>query len=141
MCFSRTLRHPGESYIDYVALVDSIRVRRERLLEEELWRCFRQFSEPSENSDPADGASDGRLPASRVEAFLQVSDLQEALSRDGVQDCERFATDVQQAIRLGSENVAGSPEVDFIDVVSELIRQLPLWPIQPTAKERVHSIH
>jgi serine/threonine protein kinase len=135
MCFSRTLRHPGESYIDYVALVDSIRVRRERLLEEELWRCFRQFSEPSENSDPADGASDGRLPASRVEEFLQVPDLQEALSRDGVQDCERFATDVQQAIRLGSENVAGSPEVDFIDVVSELIRQLPLWPIQPTAKE------
>merc|ERR1712187_21518 len=66
MCFSRTLRHPGESYIDYVALVDSIRIRRERLLEEELWRCFRGFVGPV--GGELEGVVDGRLPASSLES-------------------------------------------------------------------------
>jgi len=36
-CFARFLRHPGESYLDYHALLDSVRLRRELLLEEEMW--------------------------------------------------------------------------------------------------------
>jgi len=122
MCFSRTLRHPGESYIDYIALIDSIRVRRERLLEEELWRCFRDFALP-------DGmVSDGRMPASRLEALLQMPEITEALSRDGVEDCSTFAVDVHQAMR--SHDATAPAEVDFIEIASEVIRQLPLWPVQ-----------
>eukprot|EP00929_Paragymnodinium_shiwhaense_P104508 TRINITY_DN6899_c0_g1_i1.p1 TRINITY_DN6899_c0_g1~~TRINITY_DN6899_c0_g1_i1.p1 ORF type:complete len:739 (-),score=209.25 TRINITY_DN6899_c0_g1_i1:217-2433(-) len=48
LCFSRTLRHPGESYIDYNALTESVRARRERLLEQELWTCFLQFAEEAQ---------------------------------------------------------------------------------------------
>jgi len=40
--FLKTFRHPGESYIDYVALLDSIYLRQQRLFEEELWRHFQR---------------------------------------------------------------------------------------------------
>mmetsp|Transcript_124425 Transcript_124425/g.194935 ORF Transcript_124425/g.194935 Transcript_124425/m.194935 type:complete len:606 (-) Transcript_124425:127-1944(-) len=126
MCFSRTLRHPGESYIDYVALVDSIRFRRERLLEEELWRCFRNFAGSPEHE--LIGLSYGRLPTSMLESFIQLPEVSETLTRDGVEDSATLAHDVHNAVKHGSNDVAGSSEVHFIEIVSEVIRQLPTWP-------------
>jgi len=136
MCFSRTLRHPGESYIDYVALMDSIRVRRERLFEEEVWKCFRAFNAAINGGDPI-GQADGQLPVSHLEGFLQAADIQEALARDGIEDCSTLARDVQHAVRHGFEDTAVPLEVDFIDVVSELIRHLPTWPGTSTGQPQV----
>mmetsp|Transcript_75420 Transcript_75420/g.157243 ORF Transcript_75420/g.157243 Transcript_75420/m.157243 type:complete len:669 (+) Transcript_75420:75-2081(+) len=45
--FLRAFRHPGESYIDYVALLDSIYLRQQRLFEEELWRHFQRVCQSS----------------------------------------------------------------------------------------------
>merc|ERR1711920_163513 len=113
-------------YIDYVALVDSIRFRRERLLEEELWRCFRNFAGSPEHE--LIGISYGRLPTSMLENFIQLPEVSQTLSRDGIQDSAILAHDVHIAVKHGSEDVAGSSEVHFIEIVSEVIRQLPAWP-------------
>lgn len=133
MCFSRTLRHPGESYIDYVALIDSIRVRRERLFEEEVWKCFDTFTSTGNSGDPT-SHNDGQLPISKLEAFLQAADVQEALARDGIEACSTLALDVQRAMRHGFEDEGAPLEVDFIDIVSELIRHLPAWPEASTGQ-------
>jgi len=131
MCFSRTLRHPGESYIDYVALVDSIRVRRECLLEEELWRHFCDFTaEGIAGGGPgaSEGCAEGRLPAARLQAFLEVPEIQEALRRDGVEDSAVVIADMQRASRVGCEDPREHAVVEFLDIASGLVRHLPPWP-------------
>merc|ERR1712087_420789 len=40
--FLRAFRHPGESYIDYIALLDSVCLRQQRLFEDELWKNFQR---------------------------------------------------------------------------------------------------
>jgi len=56
--FLRTFRHPGESYIDYVALLDSIYLRQQRIFEEELWRHFQRVCH---NSSRGDAEIEGKL--------------------------------------------------------------------------------
>merc|ERR1711871_1757970 len=43
--FLRPHRHPGESYIDYSSLLDSVFLRQELLFEEALWRCWDRAEE------------------------------------------------------------------------------------------------
>jgi len=131
MCFSRTLRHPGESYIDYVALVDSIRVRHECLLEEELWRHFCEFTADGVGGggpDTCEGCAEGRLPAARLQAFLEVPEIQQALRRDGVQDPAAVIAAMQRASQVGCEDSREHVDMDFLDIASELLRHLPPWP-------------
>merc|ERR1712136_299332 len=40
--FLRSFRHPGESYIDYVALLDSIYLRQQQIFKQELWHHFQR---------------------------------------------------------------------------------------------------
>jgi serine/threonine protein kinase len=40
--FLRAFRHPGESYIDYIAMLDSIHLRQQRIFEEALWFHFQR---------------------------------------------------------------------------------------------------
>jgi len=127
MCFSRTLRHPGESYIDYSALTDSALARRERQLEEELWRCFRAFNGDSgheELSVQAGMDSIGRLPLARVHGFLQVQEVKQLLLHDGIEDCAAVADAVQPA--SDQDALGALAEVDFEDIVAEVSRHLPL---------------
>eukprot|EP00931_Biecheleriopsis_adriatica_P011672 TRINITY_DN112751_c0_g1_i1.p1 TRINITY_DN112751_c0_g1~~TRINITY_DN112751_c0_g1_i1.p1 ORF type:complete len:621 (-),score=161.08 TRINITY_DN112751_c0_g1_i1:16-1842(-) len=77
-CFNRPLRHPGESYLDYTALLECTRFRREQLLEEEIWTLFRAF-------DVASGSGAGQLPASRLGAFLQAPAMSGLLVREGAE--------------------------------------------------------
>lgn len=127
VCFSRMLRHPGESYIDYQALSESARLRRERLLEEELWHCFKAFS------DSAGVDETGRLPVARLRDFFQVSDVRKLLIRSGAtEDFSELLDSAAGGCLLrgspASGTVAsdGSPlEVDFIDIASEVVRCLP----------------
>ncbi|CAJ1333209.1 unnamed protein product [Effrenium voratum] len=71
-CFARYLKHAGESYLDYAALFDSVRLRREILLEEELWGIFAEG-----------GANDSEVD---VRTFLQATALGKLLQREGAQD-------------------------------------------------------
>lgn len=140
MCFSRTLRHPGESYIDYTTLVESIRVRRERLLEENLWRQFSKFAIITAGGDP-DVITDGhRLPLADLSRFVQEPEVQSLLKQAGVEDCMTLAKGMQLLVSVhppciemncdnsnswDSDTPAAGPELDFIEVASEIIQQLP----------------
>lgn len=136
MCFSRTLRHPGESYIDYVALIESVRARRERLLEEELWASLCEFSRLGNQSDTAEL---GRMPLTQLDAFLQAPHVQRALGREGIEDCSAMAEAVHHAVRPSRGDCddlapsAGVLEVDFIEVASEVIQHMPTVSHGPLA--------
>lgn len=103
-CFGK-VRHPGESYIDYEALMESAQLRAERLVEEELWHCFAAFEAPCAGLSVSD--------------VLQSSEVQRLLARTGVE-----VADLCGALRpevIGAEAV----ETEFIDISVELTRRLP----------------
>lgn len=123
LCFSRALRHPGESYIDYLALVESVRARRERLLEEDLWRYFGDF-------DPV-GASSGNFRLAQLGNFLQVAEVQNSLARDGMEDTVALTERVRVAVEASctdEDRPLGPPEVLFLSVTAEVIGHLPSMP-------------
>lgn len=129
MCFSRALRHPGESYIDYVTLVDSVRARRERLLEEELWKCFCEFAGVDTEAEvcSTEAAGVGQLPLSRLGTFLGRPDVGEALLSHGVDDAKLLADSVYHSVRPTGPEAPQAPalQVDFLEVSSEVLRNLP----------------
>lgn len=131
MCFSRALRHPGESYIDYVALVESVKARRDRLLEEELWQHFCMF-------DPV-GAHSSSMQLISLGDFLQVPEVQQLLMRDGIEDLADFAECVRYAAQAGSGGVVrkleetgrdSAAEVSFLSFAAGLVGQLPAMPLE-----------
>mmetsp|Transcript_108152 Transcript_108152/g.312539 ORF Transcript_108152/g.312539 Transcript_108152/m.312539 type:complete len:675 (-) Transcript_108152:93-2117(-) len=61
------LRHPGESYIDYVAMLDAIYLRHERIFTDELWRSFQRVLMGLGHT--ASGEA-GLLPLAELGAFL-----------------------------------------------------------------------
>ncbi|CAE8737142.1 unnamed protein product, partial [Polarella glacialis] len=113
MCFSRALRHPGESYIDYSALLESVQLRHEYLLEEELWAQFREF-------DVASGSAAGKLPLPLLTSFLEAPEIQSLLKREGSEDGAVFSMR-----ESGSPLRGSSPqEADFIETVSVMLGQI-----------------
>mmetsp|Transcript_11996 Transcript_11996/g.28643 ORF Transcript_11996/g.28643 Transcript_11996/m.28643 type:complete len:466 (+) Transcript_11996:1-1398(+) len=62
--FLQTFRHPGESYIDYMALLDSVHLRQQRMFEDELWRHFQRVLQ-----------SNGRCDVDAICSCLFVRDL------------------------------------------------------------------
>lgn len=127
-CGSRLLRYPGQSYIDYVAVLDSARARRERIFEDELWRAMCEFSwEVGSSADP-EVMSDGQLPLDRLRDFLQMPEVLQALAHDGVEDCAGIAEALQQHAHPGVTNAA-PPKVDFGQLSSEVFQRFPPWPV------------
>ncbi|CAK0897826.1 unnamed protein product [Prorocentrum cordatum] len=136
--FSRALRHPGESYIDYTALVQSVCARHEHILEEDLWNHYRRFAATGQGMVlGSDVTATGRLPAARLGALLQDPEVHQLLADDGVGDAATLAEDVRGLSRArplegGGAEAAweaapppGEPEVDFIELVSEVLGRLP----------------
>mmetsp|Transcript_68467 Transcript_68467/g.222800 ORF Transcript_68467/g.222800 Transcript_68467/m.222800 type:complete len:651 (-) Transcript_68467:47-1999(-) len=131
---SKMLRYPGESYIDYVALLESTRLRRERIFEEELWRRFLDFADASPPGAAATVgiAESGRLQAACMQDFLQAPSVPRLLVRAGVDDAAaalRASAEVLLGPGAGiggSGSAGGAEEADFLDVASELLRRLPL---------------
>ena len=84
--FLQTFRHPGESYIDYMALLDSVRLRQQRMFEDELWRHFQRVLQSSGRCD-VDGicsslfVKDLAIAARRVEFCSRAKHLGPAMSR------------------------------------------------------------
>ncbi|CAK0872576.1 unnamed protein product [Prorocentrum cordatum] len=143
--FSRALRHPGESYIDYAALVQSICARHEQILEEDLWSYYRKFAATGQGVvlGFAEVTATGRLPAAWLGGFLRDPEVHQLLSNDGVEDVAALAEDVRglSRARPSSMNeadrkaVTPSPdelEVDFLELISEVIRRLPLSGAGPS---------
>lgn len=53
--FLRAFRHPGESYIDYIAMLDSIHFRQQRIFEEALWFHFQRVCQSTGRSGGTNG--------------------------------------------------------------------------------------
>eukprot|EP00913_Durusdinium_trenchii_P013067 g12267.t1 len=79
-CFARHLKHAGESYLDYNALFDSVRLRREALLEEEIWQAFVKHATDQEIS------TDREFHRSDLETFFEAFDLSKVCGREGAQE-------------------------------------------------------
>mmetsp|Transcript_59332 Transcript_59332/g.109696 ORF Transcript_59332/g.109696 Transcript_59332/m.109696 type:complete len:724 (-) Transcript_59332:30-2201(-) len=81
--FLRTFRHPGESYIDYVALLDSVYLRQQRLFKDELWQHFLRVTKCSvaPHAGCAGFQPSERLLASDFGAFLKDSAVTELVSK------------------------------------------------------------
>jgi len=122
VCFTRTLRYPGESYIDYGALTASIAVRRERLLEEELWRHFQDFACAACGGGgyAREAEIAGLLPLDRLNTFLQNAEVQRLLQDSGAPDTATLSTGLH-GCRAASEAQA----VDFNDLAAEILWQQP----------------
>ncbi|CAK0819388.1 unnamed protein product [Prorocentrum cordatum] len=67
--FLRAFRHPGESYIDYVALLDSALLRQQWLFEDRS--CGAIFSASARVAARTDEAGSGFLPLEDLDSFLR----------------------------------------------------------------------
>jgi hypothetical protein len=149
MLSSRHLRHPGESYLDYTALVAAVKARRERILEEELWQQFCAFMEMpavshgSGRVDTTTGLATGLDVDCRPggEGWLGNTTTGKA-SETGRMPLARLSSffetanvraslshdgleDVASVVRSIHGGAVTSPEVDFIEMTAEIIKHLP----------------
>jgi len=123
----QAVRFPGESYIDYIAILDSARARRERLFEDELWRCLCEFAWSGDVVEPTVTVN-GRLPVDKLTEFLQGADVLRSLSRDGVEDCAALANDLLCAAYNVDDDLDTPQQVDFAVLCEEALRHFPPWP-------------
>eukprot|EP00439_Symbiodinium_sp_Y106_P037323 s2315_g4.t1 len=108
-CFARFLRHPGESYLDYNALLDSARLRREVLLEEEIWASFRE----------AEGTAEPT--AQSIASFHQAASLQSILRREALPNGQLQGG---HAISAADGIAAENSKVDINDFMAKVLSQL-----------------
>ncbi|CAK9036143.1 unnamed protein product [Durusdinium trenchii] len=115
-CFARHLKHAGESYLDYNALFDSVRLRREALLEEEIWQAFVKHATDQEIS------TDREFHRSDLETFFEAFDLSKVCGREGAQDGIRSLWEGGVKYKEWRE-IFQSTE-DFGSFMKELLQQL-----------------
>lgn len=123
--FLQTFRHPGESYIDYMALLDSVHLQQQRSFEDELWRHFQRVLQSS-----------GRCGVDGVCSCLSLDDLgivfgdpvivgllmREIPDSPGLEDatvCHRLLQALQAEC-----NARGTRQLDFRCLCSLILRQL-----------------
>eukprot|EP00930_Biecheleria_cincta_P007538 TRINITY_DN108779_c0_g1_i1.p1 TRINITY_DN108779_c0_g1~~TRINITY_DN108779_c0_g1_i1.p1 ORF type:complete len:604 (-),score=97.19 TRINITY_DN108779_c0_g1_i1:21-1832(-) len=105
-CFARSLRQPGESYLDYNAIADCIRLRREQLLEGEIWEEFRSFDSSL--------SAESSFPFLKLVAFLEVPAIKSMPEREGA----------KAGVFFSPGSLDGRGKSDFVGLVTELLRQL-----------------
>mmetsp|Transcript_31946 Transcript_31946/g.56719 ORF Transcript_31946/g.56719 Transcript_31946/m.56719 type:complete len:475 (-) Transcript_31946:144-1568(-) len=125
--FLRAFRHPGESYIDYVAMLDSIHLRHQRLFEEDLWRHFQRVCQSSGR-----GASNGWLSLGELSILfsdpvivgLLIREIPDVAGAEEATVCHQF----QYAIRKHCEN-HGTTQIEFHDLANLLRRVSRAYPM------------
>jgi hypothetical protein len=98
--FLKAFRHPGESYIDYVALLDSIYLRQQRLFEEEFWQHFQRVCQ-STGRGPQEGAGGisigalGTLFGDPLVMGLLMREIPESAGMEEATVCQRLQTGIR----------------------------------------------
>jgi len=120
--FLRAFRHPGESYIDYVALLDSIHLRQQRIFEEELWQHFQRVCQSSGRGGPPivgclSLAELGMLFSDPVIVGLLMREIPESAGVEEAAVCRKLQSSIQQHC---SDN--GTTQVEFRDLAALLRR-------------------
>lgn len=117
--FLRAFRHPGESYIDYAAMLDSICLRREQLFEEEVWTHFQ-----SAQCQREAGVIAGSLPVMEACVLLSEPAVLRLLIRalpEGTVDSGDLARCVQGLVGQHCEQLRAA-EVEFFALAALLQR-------------------
>lgn len=123
--FIRAYRHPGESYIDYVALLDSIHLRQQRLFETELWRHFQRVCH---NSCRGATEIEGRLDVSELAGLLGDPVIMGLFMREIPESAGVEEASVRQRIQFAiHEHCAdrGIEEIEFrsfVALIDKLVR-------------------
>jgi len=99
--FLRAFRHPGESYIDYIAMLDSIYLRQQRIFEEELWRHFQRVCQSSgRGAGEIDGwvsvGELGMLFSDPVIVGLLMHEIPESTGVEEAAVCHRLQSSIRQ---------------------------------------------
>eukprot|EP00930_Biecheleria_cincta_P035721 TRINITY_DN24551_c0_g1_i1.p1 TRINITY_DN24551_c0_g1~~TRINITY_DN24551_c0_g1_i1.p1 ORF type:complete len:678 (-),score=127.26 TRINITY_DN24551_c0_g1_i1:28-2061(-) len=126
--FLQTFRHPGESYIDYMALLDSILLRQHRIFEDELWRHFQRVCQ-SNGRCGDDGASSslsindlGIVFSDPVIVGLLMQEIPESPGLEEASVCHRL-----QATLHAHCQARDLSRLDFRGLASLLLQQLRLF--------------
>jgi len=96
--FLRAFRHPGESYIDYIAMLDSIYLRQQRIFAEELWRHFQRVCQSSgcEPSGWISLSELGMLFSDPVIVGLLMHEIPESAGVEEAAVCHRLQSGIRQ---------------------------------------------
>eukprot|EP00403_Amphidinium_massartii_P025694 CAMPEP_0178391542 /NCGR_PEP_ID=MMETSP0689_2-20121128/11219_1 /TAXON_ID=160604 /ORGANISM="Amphidinium massartii, Strain CS-259" /LENGTH=655 /DNA_ID=CAMNT_0020012093 /DNA_START=151 /DNA_END=2114 /DNA_ORIENTATION=- len=98
--FQKALRHPGESYIDYVALLDSIHLRQQWLFKEDLWKQFQKFCQANFLKVAlADAVGRDHLHVSDIKDFLGDPMVLALLTREVPQQAGIEQATIQMYLR------------------------------------------
>lgn len=127
--FLLSLRHPGESYIDYIALLDAVYLRQQRIFEEDLWRNFQRVCQ---SAGRAANEAAGRLSVGEVGMVLGDPVIMGLLMREipqsaGVEEvavCQRL----QNAIRQHCAE-RGATFIEFRALSALMLRQLRIYTV------------
>lgn len=122
--FLQTLRHPGESYMDYVAILDSISLRQRRIFKEEFWQHFQRVRRNNGSADGMDRL--GWMPVSELGHLLADAVIMGLLTRD-VPDSGTGAERVAVCNRLHAYLLDyctdfGVTHLEFHDLIALLLR-------------------
>jgi len=119
--FLRAYRHPGESYIDYVAMLDSIYLRQQRIFAEELWRRFQTVHKGSGlGGDPDGFVASGdlvKLLGDPVVQELLMKEIPECMGLDKGEVRQYLHTNLQKYC-----NERNSNKLDFHDLKTLLLK-------------------
>mmetsp|Transcript_63182 Transcript_63182/g.117559 ORF Transcript_63182/g.117559 Transcript_63182/m.117559 type:complete len:630 (-) Transcript_63182:15-1904(-) len=127
--FARMQRQPGESYIDYLSLMESVRLRREHRLEEDLWNAFAAFkTEAPERGAERSKDSSGHITMDQMRKFLQAPASQDLLSQAGIKKPDALISEVLSALGFDAKGAAPATLGNFLDVAIELVKRLPPCP-------------
>jgi len=127
--FLRTFRHPGESYIDYIALLDSIHLRQQRLFEESLWFHFQRVCQSSGRGVATNGVISldglGMLFSDPVIVGLLMREIPESVGAEEAMVCQQLMSSIRKHC---SEN--STTKVEFHDLstlLRRVARAFPAW--------------
>jgi len=123
----RSLRHPGESYIDYTAMLDALFLRHERLFKEDLWRNFQRVLQGLGRGHCGEV---GRLPLSELGVFLGDPVVAGVLMREVPQSAGLEEVVVCQRLQVGVRrhcSERGDAHIDFHSLVAILAREVRVY--------------
>lgn len=132
--FLRAFRHPGESYIDYVALLDSIHLRQTRMFEARLWSHTQRLSKASAG-EVREVCRPGWLVVSEMNALLDdpmvisliMDEFPDHFRDDGSFVCRKL---LQQLHDYCKDH--GVSMLEFHDFSSNLGRLIRVYDADPT---------
>lgn len=127
--FLKAFRHPGESYIDYVALLDSIYLRQQRLFEEELWRHFQRVCQSTgrggqENVGRISLGELGALFSDPLIMGLLMREIPESAGVEEAAVCQRLQNGIRQ--HCGER---GTAHLEFRGLAALLLKLLRSYAV------------